>query len=95
MWLSGTAPGRRKLVGALLWAIFGAGLFVQALAPRLRISNRAFIIPPSLTSEGQEVNPAEIIEKERRMQLLSAGLTASGALGLALYYWRVPKSRSP
>ena len=78
-----------RLVAVLLWAIFGAGLLVQAFAPRLKITNNAFVMPPSLTTQGKEINPAEIVAKERRMQLLSALLTAGGALGLAYYYRRV------
>jgi len=85
----GTTAARRKLLSVLLWGIFGAGLFVQAFAPRLKIRDGAFIIPPPLVSEAQEVNPAEIVKKERRMQLLSGVLTAGGALGLACYYRRV------
>lgn len=88
-----TTPGRRKLLGVLLWGIFGVGLAVQAFAPRLKIANNAFIIPPTLVSEGQVVLPAELIEKERRLQLLSALLTVGGALGLAYYYCR--RSRAP
>jgi len=68
------------------------GLAVQAFAPRLKIANNAFIIPPALISEGQVVLPAELIEKERRLQLLSGLLTVGGALGLAFYYLRRPRA---
>jgi hypothetical protein len=62
---------------------------VQALAPRLEVANSAFVIPPSLISEGKEVHPGQIIAHERRLQVLSAILTLGGALGLAFYYRRV------
>jgi hypothetical protein len=74
---------------ALLWAIFSAGLLVQAFAPRLKIKNNAFVMPPSLMSEGKDIRPAEIVARARRMQLLSGILTVGGALGLAFRYRRV------
>jgi hypothetical protein len=92
MLLTDTTVGRRKLLGVFLWGIFGAGLAVQAFAPRLKIENNAFVIPPALVSEGQTVSPAELIEKERRLQLLSALLTVAGALGLAFYYFHRPRA---
>jgi hypothetical protein len=87
--MDGNKSHRRHVVlGVLLWVIFGAGLLVQAFAPRLQIVDNAFVIPPAFLSEGKEVQTAEIIRKERRMQWLSAVLTVSGALGLAFYYYR-------
>ena len=80
---------RRRLIPVLLWTIFASGLLVQAFAPRLEIENDAFVIPPSLISEGKAVDPAQIIARERRLQALSAVLTLGGALGLAYYYRRV------
>jgi hypothetical protein len=80
---------RRRLVPVLLWAIFASGLLVQAFAPRLEVLNDAFVIPPALVAEGKEVDPAQIIARERRLQVLSAVLTLGGALGLAYYYRRV------
>jgi hypothetical protein len=68
----------------LSWLAFAAGLLVQGLAPRLTIENRAFVI--SLPADGAGIRPAEIIASERRMQLISAILTLSGALGLAYGY---------
>ena len=88
MGLTGTTAGRRRLLGQLLWGIFGLGLLVQALAPRLRIENGVFILSPSLVSREGELDPAEIVQRERRMQLLSGALTLGGALGLAFYYRR-------
>jgi len=60
------------------------------LAPHLKISNRAFVIPhEALSAVGKAISPEEIIRKERLMQFLSAVLTASGALGLAFFYRNV------
>lgn len=87
---------RRYLWLALLWAIFVAGLLVQAFAPRLKIKDNAFVMPPSLMSEGKDIRPAEIIARARGMQLLSAFLTLGGALGLAFHYRHVlVRPRSP
>lgn len=72
--------------GPLLWVIFCAGLMVQAFAPRLKIVNRAFVIPPDVTSRATVINPAALVEKERILQSLSAILTVAGAVGLGFYY---------
>jgi len=81
--------GRRHVfVGVLFWVIFGSGLLVQALGPRLTIENNAFVIPPSLVAQGADIPVADIVGKQRRMQWLSLILTVTGALGLSVYYYR-------
>jgi hypothetical protein len=80
--------GRRRWLAGLFWVMFGAGVLVQVFAPRLKIEHNAFVIPPSLLSAGKQINPAEIVARERQMQMLSAGLTAGGAIGLGFYYRR-------
>jgi hypothetical protein len=70
----------------LSWLLFAAGLSIQMLAPRLEVSNGAFVIPSVLTSGGNDIYPDEIIRTERRMQLMSAVLTVGGAIGLAFRY---------
>ena len=77
----------------LVWSVFGAAFLVQAFAPRLTITNRAFDMPAALVAEGREVRPAEIVARERTAQTLSALLALSGALGLAFQY-RVPLLRA-
>ena len=77
---------RRRWQGALLWATFAAGLAVQAYGPRLKVEHNTFIVPPSLSGNGMTVNPVELVARERRVQMLSAILTVTGALGLAFYY---------
>jgi hypothetical protein len=67
------------------WALFATGLLVQLFAPHLKIEDNRFVLPPSLVSS-TEIDPAGIIARERRMQLLSAVLTLGGAIGLALCY---------
>ena len=74
------------LLGVLLWVGLASGLLVQVFAPRLKIQNSQFVIPPALIESGNEVRPDEIVARERRMQLLSGILTLGGALGLAVYY---------
>lgn len=81
--------GGRKWLAILLWVTFAAGLLVQALAPRLKIENRAFVLPASVMSEGKEINPAEIVTRQRIMQLLSGIMTVGGALGLGFHYRQV------
>src|SRR6266545_1270223 len=85
---------RRQYVAAFLWAVFAVGLLIQAFAPRLKIENNAFVIPPSFMSEGKSIAPAEIVARERRLRLLSAITTLTGALGLAFHYRGVLVRRS-
>jgi len=68
----------------LSWSALAAGLLVQALSPRLTIENHAFVIP--LPAQGAAIRPDEIVARERGMQVTSAILAASGALGLAYRY---------
>ncbi|HEY3972280.1 MAG TPA: hypothetical protein VGM18_04700 [Candidatus Sulfotelmatobacter sp.] len=71
-----------------LWAIFAAGLLVQAAAPRLKIENHAFVMPPSAMMQGAVIRPDRLVLRERRMQLASGVLTVGGSLALAFYYRR-------
>jgi hypothetical protein len=77
---------RQRSLALLCWLMFAAGLLVQLLGPHLKISNRAFVIPPKLTAEGNNIRLVEIIGRQRRMQVISVLLTVSGALGLAFLY---------
>lgn len=78
--------GRRKRFAALFWLLFGGGLLVHQLAPNLERTKEAFVVPMSLAQGQNTLNPAQIVAKERRLQVISAVLTASGALGLGLLY---------
>ena len=84
----------RRLQALLCWVVFAAGLLIQLLAPHLKISNGAFVIPPTLTAAANEIRPAEIVARQRRMQLISALLTVSGALGLAVLYRDIVTGRT-
>lgn len=87
---------KRRWRAPLFWAIFGTGLLLQAFAPRLKIQNNAFVMPPTVISDGKNVRPAEIIMRERRMQLLSSILTVGGTLGLGFHYRHaLARVRSP
>jgi hypothetical protein len=77
---------RKGWLAALLWMIFASGLVVQALAPRLKIEHHAFVVPPSMVSAGKPVDLAQLVAREKRMQLISGLLTLGGALGLGYYY---------
>ena len=77
--------GRRERIACLLWAFFGAGLLLQGLAPHLRTERERFLLPSHSGSEAL-TNPIGLIERERRMQLLSALLTGGAAVSLALHY---------
>ena len=79
----------RRWRGTFFWALFLVGLLLQAFGPHLKIKDNRFVFPPSLVSAGTEIRPAEIVARERRIQLLSGVLTFGGAFGLALYYGKV------
>jgi len=71
-----------------LWVIFAAGLLLQAAAPRLKIEDHAFVMPPSAMVQGGLIRPDRLVLRERRMQTASGILTLSGALALGFYYRR-------
>jgi hypothetical protein len=77
--------GRRERIACLLWACFGTGLLLQGFAPHLRTERERFVLPSHSGSEAL-TNAIGLIERERRMQLLSALLTGGAALCLALHY---------
>jgi hypothetical protein len=77
---------RRRWLALLCWLTFAAGLLVQVLGPHMKIANRAFVIPPKLTTEGNNIRLVEIIGRQRQMQVISALLTLGGAIGLAALY---------
>jgi hypothetical protein len=77
---------RPRTLALLCSLLFAAGLLVQLICPRLKISNRAFVIPPQMAAGKNAIRLDEIIGGQRRMQVLSALLTLSGALGLAFLY---------
>jgi NhaP-type Na+/H+ or K+/H+ antiporter len=82
----GTAQGR--LVPVLIWAVFALGLLAQAFSVRLQIKDDAFVVPPALLSEGEHLDLARLVARERQLQWFSLVATMSGALGLAWYYRR-------
>jgi hypothetical protein len=84
--LRGLRRSRRQYwVEGFLWALLGSGLLVQAFAPHLKIERNRFIVSYQLDAEGAFA-PHKIVERERRMQLLSATLTLCAALGLGVCY---------
>jgi hypothetical protein len=81
-----TGKRRKWWLAVLLWSVFASGLLVQVSAPRLKIQHNAFVLPPALLSGNKTVDPAEIVAREKRRQLLSGLLTLGGAVGLGFYY---------
>jgi hypothetical protein len=77
---------RQHWLSLCIWAVFVAGLLVQVFAPHLKIANGAFMIPPALVADGNNIHLDQLIQQERRMQMISLILTVSGALGLAFRY---------
>ena len=77
---------RRRWLALLCWLLFAAGLLVQLLFPRLKVANRAFVIPPQMAAGKNPIRLEEIVSGQRRTQVISALLTLGGAVGLAFLY---------
>ena len=77
--------------------LFAAGLVVHLLAPNLERKENAFVIPLVVSAGEDALSPVSIVAKERRMQSISAVLTASGAIGLGFLYRKVlfQRARAP
>jgi hypothetical protein len=71
-----------------LWAIFAAGLLVEMAAPRLKIENNAFVMPPINDAQAATLRPDVLVRRERWMQAGSGILTFGGALALGVFYRR-------
>ncbi len=71
-----------------LWAVFAAGVLVEVMAPRLKIENNAFVMPPTANVQGTEMRPDALVRRERWMQTSAGILTVGGALALGFYYRR-------
>jgi hypothetical protein len=76
------------LLKVCLWAVFAAGVLVEMMAPRLKIENNAFVMPPSANVQGTEMHPDALVRRERWMQTSAGILTVGGALALGFYYRR-------
>jgi hypothetical protein len=77
---------RQTRLALCLWAIFAAGLLVEMAAPRLKIENRAFVMPPISGAQAVALRPDELVRRDRWMQSVSGILTLGGALALGVYY---------
>src|SRR5688572_2234272 len=71
---------------AVCWVLFVSGILLHFLGPQLEISGGKFVIPASLAAEGKLMDPQQLVQRERRIQLASAILTVLGAAGLACLY---------
>jgi hypothetical protein len=78
----------RTPIAVALWTLFAAGLLVQFAAPRLRIENNAFVMPPIVNVQGATLRPDALVRRERWMQGISGVLTVGGALALGVCYRR-------
>ncbi len=76
---------RRALLSMSLWAIFASGIAIELLAPRLKIENHAFVMPPTLMQQGAQIRPDALVDHERHMQWAAGVLTIGGAIALAFW----------
>lgn len=79
---------RQMTLVLFLWVIFAAGLLVEMAAPRLKIENNAFVMPPISDARTAVLRPDVLVRRERWMQAASGILTIGGALALGVYYRR-------
>jgi hypothetical protein len=77
-----------KRLAIYLWLLFAAGLLVQAMTPGLKIENRAFVMPPTVNVQGENIRPDALVSRERWMQAASGILTVGSALALGFCYRR-------
>ena len=77
-----------KRLALCLWAIFTAGLLVEMWAPRLKIENNAFVMPPISNAQAAVLRPDILVRRERWMQGVAGILSIGGALSLGFYYRR-------
>ena len=77
------------LLSVCLWIIFVSGLAIEAFAPRLKIENHAFVMPPAFTQHGKQICPDALVDHERRMQWAAGTLTIVGAMALAFWHRRM------
>ena len=89
------APMQRRFIRArehrlalCLWGIFAAGLLVEMAAPRLKIENNAFVMPPINNAQAATLRPMVIVRQERWMQAAAGLLSLGGAVALGVYYRR-------
>ena len=68
------SAGLQARLALCLWAIFAAGLLVEMAAPRLKIENSAFVLPPISDAQSATLRPMALVRRERWMQ--AAGRTA-------------------
>jgi hypothetical protein len=57
-------------------------------APRLKIENNAFVMPPINDAQSMALRPDVLVRRERWMQGASGLLTLGGAVALGVYYRR-------
>ena len=85
--LGGLRAHRRPLfTAALLCALFGSGLLMQAFAPHLEIEGDKFVVPERDLSGKVIADPIRLVERDRRMKLWSALLLSISAAGLLILY---------
>ena len=77
---------RETKLAVCLWAIFGVGLLVEVAAPRLKIENNMFVMPPINEGQRATLQPDALVRRERWMQAASGVLTLGGAVALGMYY---------
>ncbi len=82
------SAGLQARLALCLWAIFAAGLLVEMAAPRLKIENSAFVLPPISDAQSATLRPMALVRRERWMQAAAGLLTLGGAGSLGLYYRR-------
>jgi hypothetical protein len=79
---------RQYSLALCLWGIFAVGLLVQFAAPRLKIENNTFVMPPISNAQTATLQPDVLVRRERWMQAASGLLTLGGAVALGVYYRR-------
>ena len=79
---------RQTRLALCLWTIFAAGLLIEMAAPRLKIENNAFVMPPINNAQAAVLRPDVLVRRERWIRGVSGILALGGALALGVCYRR-------
>jgi hypothetical protein len=55
---------RQRRLALYFWLMFAAGLALQAMAPRLKIENHAFVMPPTVNVQGATIRRDTLVQRD-------------------------------
>ncbi|HEX5322931.1 MAG TPA: hypothetical protein VFW40_04035 [Capsulimonadaceae bacterium] len=80
------AKQRRQWWPVLFWCLLAGGLLLQGFSPHLQIKQHSFVILVSPSTNGQPLDPAALVDRDRIMQAASGIVLIIACIGLAFQY---------